>query len=684
MAAIAVDPGDANHVLASGWGFWKSVDAGYTWVAATGPSALRYARTIVFSPSDPKVVYAFGQTDAGYGLYRSADGGETWVYVSPFGAYSLANKLVVHPKNANVLYGIDGYDFQLKMSGDGGKTWSFIAQWISDFALDEVEGALWIGSMAGIFATGSGNQGPGIYKGPTDGGSPDGRSWMRMQGLDVANARNPKMALAVAPAPNGASKIFACLLGGAGPNDRRFFVSKDSGKSWMQTATPAPDEPILVKLCFDPSDPGRVILVSRTRIVETTDDGATYQVLKPSLWDWVEENQDFHISADDPTLCFSVGKGGIQRSEQSGQANSWDWANKGIHAADVCALTLLGAPADLVAQTVPTGLHRWRSSRWSSVTDPPVTEKHRPRTSSFQAAGTSGKMEDYLLRGGGAPNEKLYQKRAAAAAQGWTDVTPSAVASNPGWTVLACPAPARGEEGRALAAFGQDVYLREKMASAWKKVLRLDYYLPADFRLMAWSPSDPRVCYIVHGGPSGKVWASNDGGATWAPRGAVDPVMADVQVSCIQVDPTKPNRLYIAFEVNVYKHKDPQAAQGQAVFPFYVSDDGGVSWRGGKSSLSTYNAMPRAIVVDDRKPTAIYVGIEVLGSQGPGVLESQDGGFTWNDFSADLPRFVAVTPGSSESENTHVMDLVLAKTAAGGRMLVAATCGRGIFSRALP
>jgi hypothetical protein len=82
---------------------------------------------------------------------------------------------------------------------------------------------------------------------------------------------------------------------------------------------------------------------------------------------------------------------------------------------------------------------------------------------------------------------------------------------------------------------------------------------------IAFHPTDPNRLYV--GTPNGGLWASADGGATWATQTDFLPTLG---VSAILVDPVTPTTMYIGTG-----DKDARNASGLGV---YKSVDGGATW----------------------------------------------------------------------------------------------------------
>jgi photosystem II stability/assembly factor-like uncharacterized protein len=140
-STIAIDPSNAQHVLAGMWEGWRtpyhltsggandgvyeSKDGGEHWTRLQGhglPDGVTGRIAIAFAPSDPKRVYALIESAQGT-LWRSDDGGATWTMVNaghgidqrPF----YFTSLTVDPTNEDTVYFMS---VQMWRSTDGGKS----------------------------------------------------------------------------------------------------------------------------------------------------------------------------------------------------------------------------------------------------------------------------------------------------------------------------------------------------------------------------------------------------------------------------------------------------------------------------------------------------------------------------------------------------------------------------------
>jgi photosystem II stability/assembly factor-like uncharacterized protein len=152
VGAVAVSESDPNVIYAgegeqtlrnnvsSGWGVWKSTDAGKTW-KHIGLNDSRHIARIRIHPKNPDLVYvaALGnlwKPNEMRGVYRSTDGGQTWKRILYINDQAGAADLTFDPNNPRILYAStwnmkrNGYrmdsggpDSKLWKSTDGGDTW---------------------------------------------------------------------------------------------------------------------------------------------------------------------------------------------------------------------------------------------------------------------------------------------------------------------------------------------------------------------------------------------------------------------------------------------------------------------------------------------------------------------------------------------------------------------------------
>jgi len=143
IGAIAVSKSDPNVIyvgggektvrgnVSSGYGLWKSVDAGQTWTASGLPKS-RHIPRIAIHPQNHDIVYAgvmgniYKPTDE-RGVYKSTDGGKTWKKVLFSNSHAGVVDLIMDPTNPRVLYAstwrVQRTPYSLSSGGEGSALW---------------------------------------------------------------------------------------------------------------------------------------------------------------------------------------------------------------------------------------------------------------------------------------------------------------------------------------------------------------------------------------------------------------------------------------------------------------------------------------------------------------------------------------------------------------------------------
>ena len=117
--------------VSSGYGIWKTEDAGKTWKKA-GLEKSRHVPRIVTHPKDYNTVYAavlgniYKPTDE-RGVYKSTDGGKNWKKVLFSNSSSGAVDLIMDPNNPRILYAstwnVQRTPYSLSSGGEGSALW---------------------------------------------------------------------------------------------------------------------------------------------------------------------------------------------------------------------------------------------------------------------------------------------------------------------------------------------------------------------------------------------------------------------------------------------------------------------------------------------------------------------------------------------------------------------------------
>lgn len=143
IGAVAVAKSDPNVIyvgggektvrgnVSSGYGMWKSVDAGKTW-QPSGLEKSRHIPRIAIHPQNPDVVYAGVMGDIykpteDRGLYKSIDGGKSWKKILFSHPQAGVVDLILDPTNPRIIYAstwhVQRTPYSLISGGDGSALW---------------------------------------------------------------------------------------------------------------------------------------------------------------------------------------------------------------------------------------------------------------------------------------------------------------------------------------------------------------------------------------------------------------------------------------------------------------------------------------------------------------------------------------------------------------------------------
>jgi photosystem II stability/assembly factor-like uncharacterized protein len=143
IGSIAVAKSDPNVIyvgggevtvrgnVSSGYGVWKSEDAGKTWQFAGLPKS-RHIPRIVIDPQNPEIVYAavlgnIYKPTQDRGVYKSINGGKTWSKILFTDPQAGAVELVMDPNNPRNLYAatwrLQRTPYSLSSGGEGSALW---------------------------------------------------------------------------------------------------------------------------------------------------------------------------------------------------------------------------------------------------------------------------------------------------------------------------------------------------------------------------------------------------------------------------------------------------------------------------------------------------------------------------------------------------------------------------------
>jgi len=603
VTAVAVDPGDADHLLvgSAAGGVWETTDGGTAWAPRTDDQPTLSIGALAFDPSDPSTVYAgTGEGNSEYsllgqGILVSRDGGTSWSPIAGdvFGGFGFY-RLIVDPQDSQRL--IVATTGGAAESRDGGSSWSLLHRgktWDVSLAYDGDEAELLLAAPDGLFAA-------------RGGGAP---ARVAIQGLPALDADRERMGVAHVPDDPGQAFVFAAT-GGRARLWRR--ASRDGGYEkvtlphfpvprylddvldvsqasydWHVTAPPGGDAVYL----------GAISLVKGER----SGDG----------WDWTDissrqgQGDSIHpdqhtmaVDPGDPDTVYAGNDGGVFRSRNAG--GSWESLNAGLVVSEVEYLTQRPDEAGwILAGLQDNGtIRRESDGGWTQV-----------GLGDGGDCGTNTAHPDTCFHS----YYYMYMERSDSRgdADSWEDVSPPDDDRR-----LKLFYPPVEVNGDVVVKAGDIVFISTRGGRNWKQVpLPPPELSPRPSVASALAIPAPEQ--VLVGTIAGDVFRIDRDGGGWG-----DPVALtrprDGWISDIVVDPDVPQRYWVTFS-------SPGAV--------FRSDDQGATWVDVTANLPQIPV--NAIVGDPADQDRLWVACDV------GVFETRDAGGSWAVFGTGLPNALA-------------------------------------------
>ncbi len=289
IGAVAVSEYDNNVIYAgggevtvrgnvsSGYGMWKSVDAGKTW-EQKGLEDSRHIVRIRIHPRDPNIVFAAAlgniyKPNEQRGIFKSTNGGDTWKKVLFVNNEVGAVDITFDPNNPRILYG---------------STWRV---------------------KRSPYDMSSGGEGSSLWK-STDGGD----TW-----TDISkNEGMPKGTLGISGitvSPANSNKVWAIIEAEEGG----VFRSDDAGKTWTKINS---DRKLRQRAwyytrIYANTQDENTVYVLNVRFHKSTDGGKTFNAIRTPHSD----HHDLWIAPENPQRMIIADDGGAQVSNNGGA--SW-------------------------------------------------------------------------------------------------------------------------------------------------------------------------------------------------------------------------------------------------------------------------------------------------------------------------------------------------------------------------
>ena len=337
-AAVTGVPNKPNlyYMGATGGGVWRTQDAGTTWENISDGYFGGSIGAVEVAQSDPNVIYVGGgeetvrgNVSSGYGVFKSTDAGKTWESKGLTNSRHIP-RMRVHPKNENIVYAAvlgniykESTDRGVYKSTDGGDSWSKIL-YTNDMAgavdliLDPNNPRILYAATWRIqrtpYSLSSGGEGSALWK-----SEDEGATWTEIStNKGFPQGTLGKMGITVSPV--NSNRVWAIVehkeKGG-------LYRSEDGGETWAQVNSERKLRQrawYYTRVYADTQDEN-IVYVLNVRYHKSTDGGKTFQTYNAPHGD----HHDLWISPENNHRMIIGDDGGAQVSNDQGE----NWSTYG-------------------------------------------------------------------------------------------------------------------------------------------------------------------------------------------------------------------------------------------------------------------------------------------------------------------------------------------------------------------
>ncbi|MFT4697957.1 MAG: photosystem II stability/assembly factor-like uncharacterized protein [Flavobacteriaceae bacterium] len=331
-AAVTGVPNKPNlfYCGATGGGVWKTEDGGRTWENISDGFFGGSVGSIQVSMDDPNVIYVGGgeitvrgNVSSGYGIWKTEDAGKTWKQMGLEKGRHIP-RIAIHPKNHNIVYAaVLGNIYKptqergVYKSIDGGKTWNkklFVNQDAGavDLIMDPSNPRILYASTWNLrrtpYSLSSGGEGSALWK-STD----SGETWKEIS-KNEGFPTDTLGIIGVTVSPLNGDKVWAIV---ENKEKGGVYKSEDGGKNWklINSERKLRQRAWYYTRIYADSQDENVVYVLNVRYHKSSDGGKTYSTHNAPHGD----HHDLWIAPENSNRMIMGDDGGAQVSYDGGE-----------------------------------------------------------------------------------------------------------------------------------------------------------------------------------------------------------------------------------------------------------------------------------------------------------------------------------------------------------------------------
>ena len=331
-AAVTGVPGKPNlyYFGSTGGGIWETKDGGRKWKNISDGFFGGSIGAIEVAQSDPNVIYVGGgektvrgNVSSGYGIWKSENAGKTWTQAGLKDSRHVP-RIVVHPTDYNTVYaGVMGNIYKptqergVFKSTDGGKSWRktlFVNENAGavDLIMDPNNPRILYASTWNVrrtpYSLSSGGDGSALWK-STD----SGETWKEIS-TNKGFAEGTLGIIGVTVSPANSERVWAIV---ENEKEGGVYRSDDGGETWSKINSERKLRQrawYYTRIYADTKDED-VMYVLNVRYHKSTDGGKTYETYNAPHGD----HHDLWIAPENPERMIIGDDGGAQVSTDGGE-----------------------------------------------------------------------------------------------------------------------------------------------------------------------------------------------------------------------------------------------------------------------------------------------------------------------------------------------------------------------------